>query len=234
MIYGMYNSSDLSSHDIISNYKDVCERIRAAAESVNRDPASINLIVVTKTFDSSAFLPLIELGHRDFGENKLQEAENKWITIMKDVKDINLHLIGHLQTNKVKKAVELFHTIHTIDSSKRVSELKKHLHLSTIVCRQFFIELNMADEPQKTGLAQRQLNDILLLIDELDISGFSGLMCIPPYEEEPSPYFALLKKIADKFAFQHLSMGMSSDFEKAVQFGATHVRVGSEIFGSRS
>ncbi len=230
----MYNSSNLSSNDIINNYKDVCERIKAAAKSVNRDPASINLIVVTKTFNSSAFLPLIELGHRDFGENKVQEAENKWIPIMEDVKDINLHLIGHLQTNKVKKAVELFHTIHTIDSSKRIRELTKHLHLSAAVCRKFFLELNMADEPQKTGLNQNQLEDVRRLIDELGISGFSGLMCIPPYGEAPSPYFALLKKIADKFDMQHLSMGMSSDFEEAVQFGATHVRVGSEIFGVRA
>ena len=230
----MYNSSTLTSNEIINNYHNVCKRIKAAAESVERDFNSVRLIVVTKTFDSDVFLPLIDLGHKDFGENKVQEAENKWLPVLNKYSDIKLHLIGHLQSNKVKKAMELFHSIHTIDSPKRVNEVMKNINNPDNVCEEYFIELNMANEEQKTGLNQDDLSDLLELINNSDIAGCNGLMCIPPYEEEPSPYFLLLNKISKKHNLQNLSMGMSSDFEKAIQFGATHVRVGSEIFGSRS
>lgn len=230
----MYNSSILTTNEIINNYHSVCERIKIAAESVGRDYDSVCLIVVTKTFDSEVFLPLIDLGHKDFGENKVQEAENKWLTILRDHPDIKLHLIGHLQSNKVKKAMELFHSIHTIDSPKRVNEVLKNINNPNNVCEEYFIELNMANEEQKTGLNQKDLKDLVDLINKNKIKGCNGLMCIPPYEEEPSPYFLLLNKISKKHNLQKLSMGMSSDFEKAIQFGATHVRVGSEIFGSRS
>jgi len=230
----MYNSSILTTNEIINNYHNVCERIKIAAESVGRDYASVCLIVVTKTFDSEVFFPLIDLGHKDFGENKVQEAENKWSSILKANSDVKLHLIGHLQSNKVKKAMELFHSIHTIDSPKRVNEVLKNINNPNNVCEEYFIELNMANEEQKTGLNQEDLTDLVDLINKNAIKGCNGLMCIPPYEEEPSPYFLLLNKISKKHNFQKLSMGMSSDFEKAIQFGATHVRVGSEIFGSRS
>lgn len=230
----MYNSSILTSNEIINNYHDVCERIKIAAESVGREYNSVCLIVVTKTFDSEVFLPLIDLGHKDFGENKVQEAENKWLQILKENSDIKLHLIGHLQSNKVKKAMELFNSIHTIDSAKRVHEVIKNINNLNNVCDEYFIELNMANEEQKSGLNQNELLDLLDLINNSPIKGCDGLMCIPPYEEEPSPYFLLLNKISKKHNLKKLSMGMSSDFEKAIQFGATHVRVGSEIFGSRS
>ena len=230
----MYNSSILTTNEIINNYRNVSERIKIAAESVGREYDSICLIAVTKTFDSEVFLPLIDLGHKDFGENKVQEAENKWFSILKTNSDIKLHLIGHLQSNKVKKAVELFHSIHTIDSPKIVNEVLKNINNPNNICEEYFIELNMANEEQKTGLNQNDLSDLLDLINNSPITGCNGLMCIPPYEEEPSPYFLLLNKICKKHNLQKLSMGMSSDFEKAIQFGATHVRVGSEIFGSRS
>ena len=230
----MYNSSILTTNKIINNYHSVCERIKIAAESMGRDYDSVCLIVVTKTFDSEVFLPLIDLGHKDFGENKVQEAENKWLPILKANSDVKLHLIGHLQSNKVKKAMELFHSIHTIDSPKRVNEVLKNINNPNNVCEEYFIELNMANEEQKTGLNQNELLDLLDIINNSLITGCNGLMCIPPYEEEPSPYFLLLNKISKKHNLQKLSMGMSSDFEKAIQFGATHVRVGSEIFGSRS
>ena len=229
----MYNSSTLTTDEIISNYYNVCERIKVAAESVERDYNSVCLIVVTKTFDSDVFLPLIDLGHRDFGENKVQEAENKWSPILSKYSDIKLHLIGHLQSNKVRKAMELFHSIHTIDSPKRVNEVIKNINNADNVCEEYFVELNMAHEAQKTGLNQDDLTELLDLINKSTLSGFNGLMCIPPFYEEPSPYFLLLNKISIKHNLQKLSMGMSSDFEKAIQFGATHVRVGSEIFGSR-
>jgi pyridoxal phosphate enzyme (YggS family) len=230
----MYKTSNLSTTEIIDNYKSVCERMRVAADSVARDIQDITLIVVTKTFDSSIFLPLIDLGHKDFGENKVQEAEDKWASIIMDNMDVKLHLIGHLQTNKVKKAMELFHVIHTLDSTKRVNEVKKHNNNPANKCERYFIEVNLAKEAQKSGIDQDDLEAIIDLINKNDITGCNGLMCIPPYDEEPSPYFLLLKKIAKKHNLQQLSMGMSSDFEKAIQFGATHVRVGSEIFGARS
>ena len=230
----MYSKSTFSHDEIIQNFYSVKERIKVAAQSVGRDMNEINLIVVTKTFDSSEIQPLIMLGHKDFGENRVQEAEHKWIDLKKSNDEINLHLIGHLQTNKVKKALEIFNTIHTLDSQKIVIEVTKHVNEPFVVTKEFFIEINLGDEPQKYGLDQDKIGDLMQQKRHFDKIDFNGLMCIPPYEEEPSPYFALLKKIADKSQIKYLSMGMSSDFEKAIQFGATHVRVGSEIFGSRS
>ena len=230
----MYNISSLTINEITNNYHKVCDRIKVAAESVDRDYNEICLVVVTKTFDPSVFIPLIDMGHKDFGENKVQEAEDKWSPILSDYQDIRLHLIGHLQSNKVKKAMELFYSIHTIDSLKRVNDVIKNMNNHNNRCKEYFIELNLANEPQKYGLEQNTLPNVLdekKYSDQIDLT---GLMCIPPYEEAPSPYFALLKKIADKYELTGLSMGMSSDFEQAIQFGATHVRVGSEIFGSRS
>jgi pyridoxal phosphate enzyme (YggS family) len=230
----MYNLSNFSAQDVIKNYKHIIDRIKKASDSVNRDYEEVHLIVVTKTFDTSVFMPLIDIGHKDFGENKVQEAQNKWSPLLNTYEDIRLHLIGHLQTNKVKKAMELFYSIHTIDSTKRVSEVIKNINNLNNRCEKYFIELNMAQEIQKSGLKQNELIQLLDLINESSILGFDGLMCIPPYDEEPSPYFMLLNKIAKKNNLTKLSMGMSADFEKAIQFGATHVRVGSEIFGSRS
>jgi len=230
----MYNSSSLTSNEIINNYHNVCDRIKMAADSVKRDFNSVCLIVVTKTFDAEAFKPLLDLGHNHFGENKVQEAENKWVPLLDQYLDTQLHLIGHLQSNKVKKAMELFHSIHTIDSTKRVNEVIKNINNQNNVCDEYFIELNMANEPQKDGLHLEDLSELLNFINKSALSGFDGLMCIPPFDEVPSPYFLLLNKIAQKNNLHKLSMGMSSDFEKAIQLGATHVRVGSEIFGARS
>lgn len=230
----MYSLSNFSTQDVIRNYEDIIDRIKKAADSVKRDYQEVRLIVVTKTFDPVVFIPLIDLGHKDFGENKVQEAENKWLPILNDFEDIHLHLIGHLQTNKVKKAMELFYSIHTIDSPKRVGQVIKNLNNQNNRCKEYFIELNMADEAQKSGLKQDELGQLLDLINKSSILGCDGLMCIPPYDEEPSPYFMLLNKIAKNNGLTKLSMGMSADFEKAIQFGATHVRVGSQIFGSRS
>ena len=230
----MYNTSALTSSEIVNNYHKVCNRIKVAAESIDRDYNEICLVVVTKTFDASVFIPLIDVGHKNFGENKVQEAEDKWVPILRDYHDVRLHLIGHLQSNKVKKAMELFYSIHTLDSPKRVNDVIKNMNNHNNKCTEYFIELNLGNELQKYGLEQNKLPNILDEKKYSDQIDFAGLMCIPPYEEAPSPYFALLKKIADKFELKGLSMGMSSDFEQAIQFGATHVRVGSEIFGSRS
>ena len=230
----MYSKSIFSQEEIIQNYYSVKERMKIAAQSVGRDEKTINLIVVTKTFDPKEIEPLIKLGHRDYGENRVQEAEHKWEDTKKKNPDINLHLIGHLQTNKVKRALEIFDSIHTLDSKRILIEIAKYVDSPLAVTKEFFIELNLGNEPQKYGLAQEEMQRLLEDQEYVDKIGFSGLMCIPPYSEEPSPYFALLRKIAEKFDMKYLSMGMSSDFEKAIQFGATHVRVGSEIFGVRS
>ena len=230
----MYSKSIFSHDEILQNFQSVKERMNIAAQSVGRDVNDIHLIVVTKTFDSTEIYPLIDYGHRDFGENRVQEAEQKWLHLKNDNPDINLHLIGHLQTNKVKTALSIFDSIHTLDSKKILIEILKYINRPSSVTKEFFIELNLGNEPQKYGLAQEEIAIILEDPQYLDKISFNGLMCIPPYEEEPSPYFALLSKIANKFDIKSLSMGMSSDFEKAIQFGATHVRVGSEIFGTRS
>ena len=229
----MYNSSTLTTKEIINNYKNVCERAKIAAESVGREYDSICIIVVTKTFNTEVFIPLIDLGHKNFGENKVQEAENKWKPLLNNYCNLKLHLIGHLQSNKIKKAMELFHTIHTIDSHKRLNGIIKNINNQNIVCEEFFIEVNMANEEQKSGIKQDELSELIHHINKNNLSGCNGLMCIPPYDEEPSPYFLLLQKIATKIQIKNLSMGMSNDFEKAIQFGATHIRVGSEIFGPR-
>ena len=229
----MYSKSIFSHDEILQNYQSVKERMNIAAQSVGRDVNDIHLIVVTKTFDSTEIYPLIDYGHRDFGENRVQEAEQKWSDLKNDNPDINLHLIGHLQTNKVKTALSIFDSIHTLDSKKILIEILKYINRPSSVTKEFFIELNLGNEPQKYGLAQEETAIILEDPQYLDKISFNGLMCIPPYKEEPSPYFALLSKIANKFDIKSLSMGMSSDFEKAIQFGATHVRVGSEIFGAR-
>ena len=230
----MYSKSIFSHDEILQNFYSVKERIKIAAQSVGRDEKTINLIVVTKTFDSREIKPLINIGHRDYGENKVQEAEHKWTDIKKENPEINLHLIGHLQTNKVKRALTLFDSIHTLDSKKILIEILKHINRPSSVTKEFFIELNLGNETQKYGLAQEELPMLFENRKLEDQINLSGLMCIPPYNEAPSPYFALLSKIANKFEINGLSMGMSSDFEKAIQFGATHVRVGSEIFGKRS
>ena len=230
----MYSKSIYSHDEILQNFHSVEERMDIAARSVGRDVNDIHLIVVTKTFDPTEIHPLIDCGHRDFGENRVQEAEQKWAGLKNDNPEINLHLIGHLQTNKVKTALSIFDSIHTLDSKKILIEILKHINRPSTITKEFFIELNLGNEPQKYGLAQEEMAILLDDPQYLNKISIDGLMCIPPHEEEPSPYFALLSKIANKLDIKYLSMGMSSDFEKAIQFGATHVRVGSEIFGSRS
>ena len=218
---------------IIENYNNVQRRIKMAAESVSRNFSDITLIVVTKTHSFETIKPLLDIGHIDFGENRVQEADSKWSPYLGQYPRTKLHLIGHLQSNKAKKASELFDFIHTIDSLKLLNELEKHINNPSTKCAQFFLEVNMANEEQKSGISIEEIINYRNHLDSKCKLLCDGLMCIPPYEEEPSPYFLLLNKIASKYGFSNLSMGMSADFEKAIQFGATHIRVGSEIFGQR-
>lgn len=207
-------------------------RIAAAAQAARRDPASIHLIAVTKTFGPEAIVPVLDAGHHAVGENRVQEAKAKWPALRERYSGIDLHLIGPLQSNKAKEAVQLFDAIHSIDRSKiaeaiaqEMAAQSKHLQL--------FIQVNTGEEPQKAGVVPKETAGLLRRCRETLKLDIAGLMCIPPLDEEPAVHFAFLAKLAAELGLKQLSMGMSADFETAIAFGATHVRVGSEIFGER-
>lgn len=220
------------SEKVCVNYQQVKQNIEKAATKAERDLSSIELIAVGKTFGADRIKPLLHAGHRLFGENRVQEAESKWPAIRKSFRGVELHLIGGLQTNKVKAAVQLFDVIETLDRPRLARALAKEIALSGKEPT-FFIQVNTGNEPQKSGVSPNEADAFICFCrDELKLS-VSGLMCIPPTNEEPSLHFALLQKIAKRNCLENLSMGMSSDYEIAIQFGATHVRVGSAIFGER-
>jgi pyridoxal phosphate enzyme (YggS family) len=211
---------------------DVQRRIAAAAKAAARDPASVHLVAVTKTFDAEHILPVIEAGHRLFGENRVQEAQGKWPALRARFPDIGLHLIGPLQSNKVKEAVALFDAIHSVDRPKIARAIAAEMAAQGRRL-QLFIQVNTGEEPQKAGVMPKETGGLLRLCrDELNLP-IAGLMCIPPLDEEAAIHFAFLAKLAKELGLAGLSMGMSADFETAIAFGATHVRVGSEIFGTR-
>jgi pyridoxal phosphate enzyme (YggS family) len=210
----------------------VRSRIAAAARAANRETSSITLVAVTKTFDAEHIVPVLDAGQRVFGENRVQEAKGKWPALRARHADIELHLIGPLQSNKTREAVALFDAIHTVDRPKIAAAIAeemarqgRRLHL--------FIQVNTGAEPQKAGVLAKDAPALLRLCrDELRLD-IAGLMCIPPIDEDPAAHFASLARLAGDLGLAGLSMGMSADFETAVRFGATHVRVGSEIFGHR-
>ncbi len=215
-----------------ANYQHVKQTIEKAATKAQRRLSSVELIAIGKTFGADRVEPLLHAGHRCFGENRVQEAESKWPAIRKSFRGVELHLIGGLQTNKVKAAVQVFDVIETLDRPRLARALAKEIALSGKKLT-FFIQVNTGNEPQKSGISPNEADAFIYFCrDELKLS-VSGLMCIPPTNEEPSLHFALLQKIAKRNALENLSMGMSSDYEIAIQFGATHVRVGSAIFGER-
>jgi pyridoxal phosphate enzyme (YggS family) len=208
-------------------------RIGAAAGEAKRENDVVTLVAVSKTFDDSHIRPVIEAGQRVFGENRVQEAEAKWPALKADYPGIELHLIGPLQTNKTKEAVALFDCIETVDRPKLARILASEMEKQNRKLR-LFIQVNTGEEPQKAGVLPNEADGFVAQCrDEFKLD-IAGLMCIPPAGEEPSLHFALLKKIAERNGLTGLSMGMSSDFEIAVRFGATYVRVGSAIFGTRS
>ncbi len=218
--------------DAAERLADIQQRIAAAAKGQGRDPGSVTLIAVSKTFEADAIRPVIAAGQRHFGENRVQEAQAKWPPLREENPEIILHLIGPLQSNKAKEAVALFNAIHSIDREKIAravaAEMKKQGK-----ALQLFVQVNTGEEPQKAGVAPRDAVAFVKMCREelgLDIA---GLMCIPPVEEEPAVHFAFLAKLAREAGVSGLSMGMSDDFETAVEFGASHVRVGSAIFGGR-
>jgi PLP dependent protein len=219
-------------HTTTERLAEVEARIAAAAEAAGRDAAAVRLVAVTKTFGADAVVPVLAAGHRIFGENRVQEARAKWPALRARYPGIELHLVGALQSNKAKDAVELFDAVHSIDRA-RIAEA-----IASEMARQgrrpeLFIQVNTGAEPQKAGVAPGELAGLLRHCREALGLAVAGLMCIPPVEEEAGVHFAFLAKLAGELGLQGLSMGMSADFETAISFGATHVRVGSEIFGSR-
>jgi pyridoxal phosphate enzyme (YggS family) len=222
-----------SSQATQARLADVQRRIAVAAQANGRNPASVRLVAVGKTFGTEAITPVLEAGHRIFGENRVQEAHAKWPALRERWPGIELHLIGALQSNKARDAVELFDAIHSIDRPRIAEALAQEMARQGRR-PQLFIQVNTGEEPQKAGVAPNAAGALLRTCREnlgLDIA---GLMCIPPPDEEPGVPFPFLAKLAGELGLAALSMGMSADFEKAVAFGATHVRVGSEIFGSRT
>lgn len=204
---------------------------RAAGES-GRQARAVKLVCVSKTYDVEDILPVLEAGHRVFGENRVQEAQGKWPAIKARFLDTELHLIGPLQSNKAREAVALFDAIHTLDRPSLAAALAREIDRSGRR-PQLFIQVNTGEEPQKAGIAPSVADAFIRQCREEFGLDIAGLMCIPPVNEPPSPHFALLSKIASRNDIGGLSMGMSSDFEQAIMLGATHVRVGSAIFGSR-
>ena len=203
-----------------------------ACNEARRERASVTLIAVSKTFEAEAILPVIAAGQRVFGENRVQEARAKWPGLLSAAPGIALHLIGPLQSNKAKEAVALFDAIHSVDRPSICEALSKEIDRQQRA-PQLFVQLNTGEEPQKAGIAPAEADAFIAACREKYGLQISGLMCMPPLDDAPAPHFALTAKIAARNGLQNLSMGMSADFAIAIQFGATHVRVGSAIFGAR-
>lgn len=210
----------------------VTTQIAAAARLSSRNPSDIGLIAVSKTRSADAVAPLIAVGQRDFGENRVQEAQAKWPALRERHPKLRLHLIGQLQSNKADEAVALFDAIHSVDRPSLVTALSRAMDKAG-KRPDCFIQVNIGDEPQKGGIATASLSALLEEVRRADLP-VAGLMCIPPADLEPAPYFALLAKLAVDHGLAGLSMGMSGDFETAVTLGATYVRVGTALFGPRA
>jgi len=211
---------------------DVRHRIAQAATIAGRPPQDITLIAISKTHGAEAISPLIAAGQRVFGENRVQEAAEKWAPLREAHEGLALHLVGQLQSNKAEEAVRLFDAIHSLDRPSLVTALA---HAMDKVGRRLpcFVQVNIGDEPQKGGCAVGDLPGLLAQARAADVP-VVGLMCVPPAAIEPAPFFALLDKLAREAGLAGRSMGMSGDFETAIQIGATHVRVGSALFGQRA
>jgi len=207
-------------------------QIARACKDANRDPSDVTLVAVSKTFAAEAIEPVIEAGQRVFGENRVQEAKAKWPALMAKHAGIQLHLIGPLQSNKAKEAVALFDAIHSVDRDSLCEALAKEIAAQKRAPL-LFAQINTGAEPQKAGVLPQDADAFLKKCADAHGLKISGLMCIPPAEEAPGPHFALTAKIARRNGLKLLSMGMSADFADAILLGATHVRVGSAIFGGR-
>lgn len=220
------------AHFTVENLQDVKAKIARACEEAGRPGDAVTLTAVTKKFDADHIRPVLEAGHRTFGENRVQEAQGKWLALRGEFADISLHLIGPLQTNKAEDAVAFFDVIETLDRAKLARALAKAME-KTGRRPDILVQVNTGEEDQKAGVAPREAPAFIAQCrDEFSLP-VTGVMCIPPAADYPAPHFALLKRIAADAGLPVVSMGMSGDYEIACNLGATHVRVGSGIFGDR-
>jgi pyridoxal phosphate enzyme (YggS family) len=218
-------------HNTVKNLLDINNNIRTYLNKLNIN-TNPKIIAVSKTFKAENILPLIEHGHIDYGENKVQEAVEKWTEIKKINSQVKLHMIGKLQTNKVKFAVQIFDYIHSVDSeklAKKISDEQKKINKKIKI----FLQVNIGDEDQKSGINKNQVSQLVTYCKEINLD-LIGLMCIPPTNIDPENYFIEMNKLNENLGFSELSMGMSSDFLKATKHSSTYVRIGSSIFGKRS
>ena len=220
-------------HKNLNNLIVIQNSIKAKFNNIKDRVKLPEIIAVSKTFPMSEILPLINHGHQHFGENKIQEALEKWVDIKKDFNHIKLHMIGSLQTNKVKYAVQLFDYIHSLDNFKLAEKISKE-QIKQDKKLKIFIQVNIGEESQKSGINIKDLNEFYFkCINDLNLN-IIGLMCLPPQNKNPSDCFLLLKKLAKDLGIFELSMGMSNDYEQAIKCGSTYIRVGSNIFGNRN
>lgn len=212
--------------------QDINAQIASAAKLARREADDIELIAVSKTRDADAIRPLLDAGHRAFGENRVQEAQAKWPALRDEFPETTLHLIGQLQSNKADEAVALFDYIHSLDRLSLAKALGKAMRnqARSLPC---FIQVNIGDEPQKGGCMVADLSDLIAAVQNEGIE-VAGLMCLPPADIEPAPFFTLLAELAARNGLSGLSMGMSDDFSTAIMLGATHIRVGTALFGERT
>ena len=222
----------MPSSSVRENLSSILARIDAARKAAIQPASATELVAVTKTHDAERIRPALDAGHRTFGENRVQEASRKWPALKAEHAGIELHLVGPLQTNKVRDAIELFDVIQTVDRPKLAQVLAAEIARSGRSPK-LFVQVNTGEEPQKAGAFPTQVSELLAACRDLNLA-VVGLMCIPPLDQAPAPHFALLREIARANRLSELSMGMSDDFETAIRFGATLVRIGTAIFGSRA
>jgi len=224
--------ADATPENPAQRLADIRTEMAKAGKIAQRSPDDVALIAVSKTRSADEIRPLLEAGHRHFGENRVQEAATKWLELRAAYPDIQLHLIGQLQSNKADDAVALFDCIHSLDRMSLLTALSKAMNKAgkQLPC---FIQVNIGEEEQKGGCAIAELPELLdaAMVEGIDVI---GLMCIPPADVEPAPYFALLAELAARHGLTQLSMGMSDDFATAIQLGSTHIRVGTALFGARA
>lgn len=210
----------------------VKQAVEAATKNAKREGGSVELIAVSKTFAADDIRPVLDTGHSVFGENRVQESQGKWPGLKQEYTNVELHLIGPLQSNKSDDAVALFDVIHTVDREKIAKALSASIKKLERTPK-LFVQVNTGEEEQKAGIAPKEAVAFVQRCRDVHGLKIEGLMCIPPFDENPGPHFALLRKLAREAGLDKLSMGMSGDYETAIEFGATHVRVGSAIFGAR-
>ena len=233
----MSNAADLrprvAAHPAVTALADVRRDIAAACGKASRDPGAVTLVAITKTFAADVIEPVLAAGQRIFGENRVQEAKAKWPSLRERHPGIQLHLIGPLQSNKAREAVALFDAIHSVDRASLCEALAKEIARKGS-SPLLFVEINTGGEPQKAGVLPEAADTFIRSCQKTYLLPIAGLMCLPPADEPPAPHFALTAKIAKRNGLKALSMGMSADFATAIELGATHLRVGTAIFGARS